>query len=404
MYVYPSGGWGGSANRIKLKISVGGHSISQAPKQPSPRRTPSTKPATMREASQQPSPGSPTANAFRIAPGLISELDALMQERYRKCWEFRGNTATRYIPLIKVEFMVNGALANEPMLLNPPQEPDLRGLAESALRAVRRCDPLSIPAQFVPYHQDWKSRILRFDPEEMAKSRESGTTQNARAIQNQQSQSSNDSDGNKPEEPDVKRFGFFAPVPKKELESSPKTSNTSPGNAQDSYTATLYGMIVPLVRVPPGLPPISRRRPLQVEFVVDGRGRLAGAAVTKSSGVPSLDSRALRHPQGRALSADPPWQAAAAGAGLRAAIGNKPQTSYKLTPHLTPHSICSSSRVGNCPANLPRWVRWIHQRDEAVKTAMVQHRTGFIGHASLNWDEMLCQKLSSSDKSETTPS
>ena len=97
----------------------------------------------------------------------------------------------------------------------------------------------------------------------------------------------------KPEAPDAKRFAFFAPVPKMEFESSPKPSRTPPGNAQDSYTATLYGMIVPLVRVPPGLPPLSRRRPLQVEFVVDGRGRLAGAAVTKSSGVPALDIAVL---------------------------------------------------------------------------------------------------------------
>ena len=97
----------------------------------------------------------------------------------------------------------------------------------------------------------------------------------------------------KPEAPDAKRFAFFAPVPKMEFETGPKPSRAPPGNAQDSYTATLYGMIVPLVRVPPGLPPISRRRPLQVEFVVDGRGRLAGAAVTKSSGAPALDIAVL---------------------------------------------------------------------------------------------------------------
>jgi protein TonB len=100
-------------------------------------------------------------------------------------------------------------------------------------------------------------------------------------------------ESDKPEAPDAKRFAFFAPVPKMEFESGAKPSRAPPGNAQDSYTATLYGMIVPLVRVPPGLPPLSRRRPLQVEFVVDGRGRLAGAMVTKSSGVPSLDIAVL---------------------------------------------------------------------------------------------------------------
>jgi len=100
-------------------------------------------------------------------------------------------------------------------------------------------------------------------------------------------------DKDKPEAPDAKRFAFFAPVPKMEFENGPKPSRAPSGSAEDSYTATLYGMIVPLVRVPPGLPPLSRRRPLQVEFVVDGRGRLAGAAVTRSSGVQSLDIAVL---------------------------------------------------------------------------------------------------------------
>ena len=97
----------------------------------------------------------------------------------------------------------------------------------------------------------------------------------------------------KPEAPDAKRFAFFAPVPKMEFESSAKPSRAPAGKAEDSYTATLYGMIVPLVRVPPGLPSSARRRPLQVEFVVDGRGRLAGAAISRSSGVPSLDIAVL---------------------------------------------------------------------------------------------------------------
>ena len=49
-------------------------------------------------------------------------------------------------------------------------------------------------------------------------------------------------------------------------------------------------MIMPLVRVPPG---IRRPRPIQIDFVVDGRGRLAGAVVARSSGVPSLDVAVL---------------------------------------------------------------------------------------------------------------
>jgi colicin import membrane protein len=132
------------------------------------REAPSQKASTARAASQQASLGAPTASAAPMSPSLMGQLDGLMQDRYKQCWTYVGMAATRYIPQIKVEFAVNGALTSEPVLLNPPGDPNLRTLAESALRAVRRCDPMPIPAQFAPYHQEWKSRILRFDPEEMA--------------------------------------------------------------------------------------------------------------------------------------------------------------------------------------------------------------------------------------------
>ena len=102
-----------------------------------------------------------------------------------------------------------------------------------------------------------------------------------------------EANADKPETLDPKRFAFFAPVPKMEFESGSKQSRTPPGNANDTYTSRLYGMIVPNVRLPGGLPSASRRRPLKVEFVVDGQGRLAGAAVVRSSGIPALDIAVL---------------------------------------------------------------------------------------------------------------
>ena len=66
-----------------------------------------------------------------------------------------------------MQYRPDGGLIGQPELLNPPSDPDLRALAESALRAVRRCDPLRIPAQYQPYYDQWKGRIVRFDPEEM---------------------------------------------------------------------------------------------------------------------------------------------------------------------------------------------------------------------------------------------
>ncbi len=54
------------------------------------------------------------------------------------------------------------------MLINPPSDPALQSLADSALRAVRRCNPLKIPDQYAPFYDQWRGRVLRFDPEEMA--------------------------------------------------------------------------------------------------------------------------------------------------------------------------------------------------------------------------------------------
>ena len=53
-------------------------------------------------------------------------------------------------------------------VIDRPSDPALASLAESAMRAVRACNPLRIPAQFAPYYNQWKSRAIAFDPEEMS--------------------------------------------------------------------------------------------------------------------------------------------------------------------------------------------------------------------------------------------
>lgn len=124
--------------------------------------------ATGQQLSQQASLGTQTANAARMSPSLAAQLDGLMQEQYKQCWSYFGtSTGHRYIPQIKVEYSKDGALVGQPSLMNPPSDPALNSLAESAVRAVRRCNPLKIPAQFQPYFEQWRARILRFDPEDM---------------------------------------------------------------------------------------------------------------------------------------------------------------------------------------------------------------------------------------------
>ncbi len=133
------------------------------------KEPPGQKPSTARTVSQTASIGTPTANAAKMSPSMWGQLDGLLQEQYKQCWNYLGlGGESRYIPQIKVEYAQNGSLVGQPALLNPPGDPNMRNLAESAVRAVRRCNPLKIPPQFMPYYDQWKARILRFDPEEMA--------------------------------------------------------------------------------------------------------------------------------------------------------------------------------------------------------------------------------------------
>ncbi|WOJ89879.1 hypothetical protein RZS28_00760 [Methylocapsa polymorpha] len=129
---------------------------------------PQRKQSTGRELQQEASLGSPTASAAKMSPSLWSMLDGLLQEQYKRCWNYIGAAGQKkYVPEIHVQYAQDGSLIGQPSLLNPPSDPNLRNLAESALRAVRRCDPLHIPAQYQPYYDQWKGRIVRFDPEEM---------------------------------------------------------------------------------------------------------------------------------------------------------------------------------------------------------------------------------------------
>jgi colicin import membrane protein len=132
------------------------------------KENPQRKAATGQELQQLASLGAPTASAAKMSPSLWGQLDGLLQDQYRHCWNYIGMAGQeKYVPQIHVQYAQDGALIGQPELLNPPSDPNLRSLADSAIRAVRRCNPLRIPAQYQPYYDQWKGRIVRFDPEDM---------------------------------------------------------------------------------------------------------------------------------------------------------------------------------------------------------------------------------------------
>jgi len=130
---------------------------------------PASAPAsTGKQLSKVASRGAASGTASAMTPNMWDALDGLMQDQYKQCWSYLGLDHGKYIPQIKVAYAEDGSLVSDPILINKPSDPALRSLAESALRAVRQCNPLRIPAQFAPFYDQWRGRVLRFDPAEMA--------------------------------------------------------------------------------------------------------------------------------------------------------------------------------------------------------------------------------------------
>ena len=128
-------------------------------------KTPTAAPTQTPAATPQ---GLPHHDAPHMSMSMASALDAWLTESYLNCWTPPpgmpdGDT---YVAQIKVVFNPDGSLSGRPVLLNPPSDRAWRAHAESAMRAVRKCDPLRVPAEYMPFFEQWKVETIHFDPRE----------------------------------------------------------------------------------------------------------------------------------------------------------------------------------------------------------------------------------------------
>jgi outer membrane biosynthesis protein TonB len=128
--------------------------------------TPSTTAAT--NATGATPQGLPHHDAPRMSISMASALDAWLTESYLNCWTPPPTMPEGdvYVAQIKVVLNVDGSLSARPILINPPTDPAWRAHAESAMRAVKRCDPLHVPPQYAPFFDQWKVETIHFDPRE----------------------------------------------------------------------------------------------------------------------------------------------------------------------------------------------------------------------------------------------
>jgi colicin import membrane protein len=127
--------------------------------------TPQQAGSTGKELNKTASLGAPTASAARMPGNLLGQLHEYLKEAYHRCFNPAPFDVGDYKPKISVRYNIDGSLASEPKLANPPSDPALRAFADSAMRAVRSCNPLHIPAIYQPYYEQWRDTTMQFTNE-----------------------------------------------------------------------------------------------------------------------------------------------------------------------------------------------------------------------------------------------
>jgi hypothetical protein len=116
--------------------------------------------------------GLPNQNAQHLSPSIGLALDSWLADTYKACWNhpITKPDDDNYEPRVRVILNSDGSLAAPPVLLNPPGNPEWRAWAESAVRAVQKCNPLQAPPQYAAFFDQWRRTLearsdgVTFDP------------------------------------------------------------------------------------------------------------------------------------------------------------------------------------------------------------------------------------------------
>ncbi|MBG0798890.1 cell envelope biogenesis protein TolA [Methylocystis sp. L43] len=118
------------------------------------REAPQRKAATGR-ATQAAALGAPTGAAASMSASMEARIAAYIHDHYYPCWasglSLGGQT---YAPIVEFHLSRDGELEGRPKLLNASASPTEHARGEQAMQAVRRCSPMRIPPEFMPYYEE----------------------------------------------------------------------------------------------------------------------------------------------------------------------------------------------------------------------------------------------------------
>ncbi|ACK85990.1 cell envelope integrity protein TolA [Methylorubrum extorquens] len=120
--------------------------------------------STGREVQRTASLGTASGTAQRLSPSLRGALVGMLQQQIERCYSAPpGATQGVVLPMLDIRLNPDGSLTTEPRVMRAGNNSVDQSIAQAALRAVRRCAPFKIPAQYAPYYNDWKAINAEFE-------------------------------------------------------------------------------------------------------------------------------------------------------------------------------------------------------------------------------------------------
>ncbi|TXN83959.1 cell envelope integrity protein TolA [Methylobacterium sp. WL8] len=120
--------------------------------------------STGHEVQRTASLGAATGTAQRLSPSLRDALVGMLQQQIERCYSAPPGAAQGVVlPVLDIRLNADGSLSTEPRIMRGGSSSVDQSIAQAALRAVRRCAPYKIPAQYQPYYNDWKAINAEFE-------------------------------------------------------------------------------------------------------------------------------------------------------------------------------------------------------------------------------------------------
>jgi hypothetical protein len=122
-------------------------------------------------AARTPPATAPIDQPTRMTAAQQSGFDAWLIKTYLACWKPARQPvdADAYVAQVRLAYNPDGSLSKPAKLVNPPSDPALKPQAKSVMAAVQNCNPLSVPTQYRPFYDQWKSKTIHFDPQVAAR-------------------------------------------------------------------------------------------------------------------------------------------------------------------------------------------------------------------------------------------